>query len=454
MAFNAFRRTRSVLILGADFFSIVGIFSMLYFIRLEKLPDYLEPELWLIVATFLATLFISGTYFKGQNTILPRLPVRTFFICLSAGVICIFWVYLLGPSQFNNYFGRGVLPVGTVLIGIAATLFRLFINRRYFHHEEGLELLYLGFSDSAKAFLQESENHAEIRSISIMTDEPVDAATGNFRLLSPGDTKSILQQSWNGIILDPNHQSDQDEASRLVSLRLQGTPVLSLSDYYERNWYMVPVNHIGDEWFLQSHGFMMLGSPITLRVKRLVDVILSIVLGAIAAPIILLCALLIKLTSAGPVLFRQTRIGLQGRPFTIYKLRTMIKDAEAEGAQWAEDDDPRITAVGNFLRKSRLDELPQVWNVLRGEMSFIGPRPERPEFTHELAEQIPYYDLRHMVKPGISGWAQVIFPYGASTEDSLKKLQYELYYIKNQSLLLDLNIMLRTLATVFQRAGR
>ena len=132
----------------------------------------------------------------------------------------------------------------------------------------------------------------------------------------------------------------------------------------------------------------------------------------------------------------------------------MCHDAEAEGAQWAQNNDPRITGFGKFLRQTRLDELPQCWNVLLGTMSFVGPRPERPEFTAELSQEIPYYDLRHIIKPGITGWAQVIFPYGASTEDSLKKLQYELYYIKNQSLLLDLNIIIRTLLTVFQRGGR
>ncbi|MCL4158917.1 UNVERIFIED_CONTAM: hypothetical protein GTU68_002725 [Idotea baltica] len=198
----------------------------------------------------------------------------------------------------------------------------------------------------------------------------------------------------------------------------------------------------------------MLGNPTSIRVKRIIDIALSVILLIVSIPIICISAALIKSTSKGPIFFKQRRVGFQNSVFTIYKLRTMVVDAESNGAQWAKTNDPRITAVGNFLRASRLDELPQCWNVLKGEMSFVGPRPERPEFTKELADKIPYYDLRHMVKPGITGWAQVIFPYGASVEDSMKKLQYELYYIKNQSLLLDLNIILRTLITVFQRAGR
>ena len=191
-----------------------------------------------------------------------------------------------------------------------------------------------------------------------------------------------------------------------------------------------------------------------MRVKRLIDLILSSVLLAISAPLVVFFGLLIKLTSKGPMFFKQTRVGFKSELFTIYKLRTMAIDAEASGAQWAKKNDSRITPLGRFLRQTRIDELPQCWNVLKGNMSFVGPRPERPEFTKELTEKIPYYDLRHLVKPGLTGWAQVNYPYGASIEDSLKKLQYELYYIKNQTLLLDLNIMLRTLITVFQRAGR
>jgi lipopolysaccharide/colanic/teichoic acid biosynthesis glycosyltransferase len=163
---------------------------------------------------------------------------------------------------------------------------------------------------------------------------------------------------------------------------------------------------------------------------------------------------LTKIVSRGPVLFCQTRVGMHGKTFTIYKFRTMRIDAEKSGAQWAQDNDERITPLGNFFRSSRIDELPQCWNIIKGDMSIVGPRPERPEFTSSLAKEIPYYDLRHVVKPGLTGWAQVSYPYGASTEDSLRKLQYDLYYIKNYSLLLDLNILLRTVLVTIRRTGR
>lgn len=456
MALGSYSNARSLLILSCDFIAVCVIFSLVYFLRLNQFPDYWSLDLWLIVATLLTTLFISGTYFRERSTNLPKLPIRTFFVCVSAGVLCIFWVYLLGPYEFNNYFGRGVLPIGTILFGIVATLNRFVINRSHHRQEGGLELLYLGFSKSRTAFLNELNNHSEIRSVSIFSDSAtIDKnLSSRTHIIRNSDLDSALMQKWHCIVIDPDHHSDARETSKLVSLRLSGTPVLSLAEYYERQWYMVPVDHIQEDWFLRSQGFSMIGNPISIRIKRIIDIILSSILLMISIPIIILSAFLIKITSKGPIFFKQTRVGLKSETFTIYKLRTMINNAESQGAQWAETNDPRITLVGNFLRKSRLDELPQCWNVLKGDMSFVGPRPERPEFTKQLAKTIPYYDLRHMVKPGITGWAQVIFPYGASVDDSMKKLQYELYYIKNQSLLLDLNIILRTLITVFQRAGR
>jgi len=163
---------------------------------------------------------------------------------------------------------------------------------------------------------------------------------------------------------------------------------------------------------------------------------------------------LIKLNSAGPIFYRQKRVGKNGKIFEIAKFRSMFKDAEKNGAQWANEKDERITGMGKILRKTRIDELPQLWNVLKGEMSFIGPRPERPEFVEELQKQIPHYVMRHLVKPGLSGWAQIKFPYGASVEDAMEKLQYDLYYIKNRSFVLDLAITARTIAAVLSREGR
>jgi lipopolysaccharide/colanic/teichoic acid biosynthesis glycosyltransferase len=165
-------------------------------------------------------------------------------------------------------------------------------------------------------------------------------------------------------------------------------------------------------------------------------------------------AILVKISSPGPVLFRQTRVGRNEHPFTIYKFRSMVTDAEKDGAQWASEKDPRITKVGSFIRATRLDELPQLFNVLRGDMSIVGPRPERPEFITELSQKIPHYHLRHLVRPGLTGWAQVRYRYGSSFEDAAIKLTFDLYYVKNISMILDIKIALKTILTVLSRQGR
>ena len=448
------RGFRSLIVLAFDLVLIVSIFSGIYYLRLNKLPDFRSSDLWLIATTFIFVLFLAGTYFKEPNIRKPQLPIRTFLNCLGAGILCIGWVYLLGPQKFSEYFGRGILPAATLTCGIVTTLVRFFINLLYHRQEQGLELLYVGYSKSADAFWRELKNHQEVRSVTVVSNEDINSEFSGIHAWKQ-DLKPLLKgKKWQTVIVDPSRESSREEKQELINLRLRGTPILSLADFYEKFWHMIPVNDIGDNWFLRSQGFSMLGNPISGRVKRLIDIAMSIILMVVSIPILALCGFFIKLTSRGPVFFRQTRVGMQGKHFTIIKLRTMRLGAELNGAQWAKAVDPRITPFGSFLRKTRLDELPQCWNVLKGNMSFVGPRPERPEFTKELTVKIPYYDLRHLVKPGISGWAQVIYPYGASVEDSLKKLQYELYYIKNQSLLLDLNIMLRTLITIFQRSGR
>jgi exopolysaccharide biosynthesis polyprenyl glycosylphosphotransferase len=189
-------------------------------------------------------------------------------------------------------------------------------------------------------------------------------------------------------------------------------------------------------------------------VKRITGFVMAGVLVLLTLPLIGIIALAIKLDSKGPVFFKQNRCGVEGRPFKVLKFRSMIDDAEASsGPRWATDDDWRITRVGRILRKYRLDELPQIWNVLKGEMSFVGPRPERPEFVEKLTEMIPYYSQRHTVKPGITGWAQVCYRYGSSVQDALEKLKYDLFYAKNMSLAMDVMIMLKTIKIVLLKSG-
>jgi exopolysaccharide biosynthesis polyprenyl glycosylphosphotransferase len=222
---------------------------------------------------------------------------------------------------------------------------------------------------------------------------------------------------------------------------------------YEEIMGRLPVQHLSDTWIAFWSNFSP-SQDFQWKVKRAIDVIGAIVLLIVMSIPLAIAAVLIKLTSPGPVFYRQERVGMDGRTFQILKLRTMLQDAEKTGPQWATVNDDRVTFVGKYLRRLRLDEFPQLINVLRGEMSLTGPRPERPEFVHVLEKSIPHYVLRHMVKPGITGWAQVSYPYGASIFDARMKLEYDLYYIRHMGPIFDLRILLRTLHALLFGGGR
>lgn len=240
----------------------------------------------------------------------------------------------------------------------------------------------------------------------------------------------------------------------MLSCKLSGIEVLDAPTLYERITGKLLIENITPSWFIFCHGFQL--SAITMAAKRLTDIICGLVGILLFLPFAPLVMLAIMMDSPGPVLFRQIRVGKGDNNFVLYKFRTMRQDAEkTTGAVWASCSDCRITRVGSFLRKSRIDEIPQLINVLCGEMSLVGPRPERPEFVSKLKEVIPYYSERHFVKPGATGWAQVSYPYGASVEDAIEKLRYDLYYIKNLSLLFDIKIIIQTILVVlFQKGGR
>ena len=239
----------------------------------------------------------------------------------------------------------------------------------------------------------------------------------------------------------------------LLSMKLnQGVSFDHLASVYEQYTGKIAVENLRPSWLIFSEGFRRHVWQET--AKRCFDVVLAVVGLVLALPLMALTAGALKWLSPGPVLYSQRRVGKNGAPFTIYKFRSMRVDAEAgTGAVWATVGDPRVTPVGRFLRRTRLDELPQLWNVLRGDMSFVGPRPERPEFISELTQEIPYYGQRHAVRPGLTGWAQIRHRYGASVDDSLEKLQYDLFYIKHLSIAFDLFIMLETVKTVLTRQG-
>jgi len=238
----------------------------------------------------------------------------------------------------------------------------------------------------------------------------------------------------------------------LLRIKTAGVHVNDFSSFIERETGRVDLDTLNPSWLIFSDGFSS-GRALSSFAKRVFDIAASGLLLLVSFPVIALFALLVKLDSRGPAFFRQRRIGLYGEPFDLIKLRSMRSDAEKDGARWAEKDDPRITRVGRFIRTVRIDELPQTWSVLCGHMSFVGPRPEVPAFVEDLEDKLPFYAERHMVKPGITGWAQINYPYGASVEDARGKLEYDLYYAKNYTPFLDLLILLQTLRVILWPEG-
>ena len=263
----------------------------------------------------------------------------------------------------------------------------------------------------------------------------------------------VIDLAASEVVLALEERRNSLPVADLLTIKTTGVHVNDLSSFLERETGRVDLDSVNPSWFIFSDGFSS-GRRLSTLFKRSFDIFLSFLLLLLTGPIILLFALLIKLESRGGSFFKQERVGLYGQTFNILKLRSMCSDAEIGGeAIWATKNDPRITRIGRFIRKVRIDELPQAWSVLKGEMSFVGPRPERPQFVNDLQTKMPFYAERHIVKPGITGWAQINYPYGASTEDARHKLEYDLYYAKNYTPFLDLLIILQTIRVILWPEG-
>ena len=326
---------------------------------------------------------------------------------------------ILGASAFR----RRVLVLGA---GLRAQRLRELGDRP----ESGFVIVgYVGMSDGVHV-VEEAINRSAIHNLTRYVEN-----------LGVSEVVLALEERRNALPLKD-----------LLRIKTAGVHVNDFSSFIERETGRVDLDTVNPSWLIFSDGFSS-GRAVSSVAKRIFDMTVSALLLALTGPLIVIFAILVKLDSKGPAFFRQTRVGLFGQNFAVLKLRSMRTDAEVNGAQWATLDDPRVTRLGRFIRKVRIDELPQAWSVLKGEMSFVGPRPERPEFVADLEEQLPYYAERHMVKPGITGWAQVNYPYGASVEDSRHKLEYDLYYAKNYTPFLDLLILLQTLRVVLWHEG-
>src|SRR5712691_5505194 len=356
--------------------------------------------------------------------------------------------------------GRGVSLISLPLALLLMVGWRVTIHWILGHPEVGERILIVGSGPFAVEIARETLGRADagFRVVGFVDNDP--ALVGR-SLINPkviGLTSELVSlvrsESIDRLVVAIGDRRGQFPTQELLRLSLSGDVSIEESaSFYERLTGRVLLDMIRPSWLIfSSRG----RRARTNEVLRIVIHRLVALLGAVLSlPIALLAAMLIKIDSRGPVLYKQVRVGRNGRVFTLMKFRSMRTDAEKDGPVWASTEDDRMTRVGRFIRKVRVDEIPQFWNILRGDMSFVGPRPERPHFVAQLAQEIPYYEQRHLIAPGLTGWAQIKYPYGASIEDARQKLQYELYYIKNQSLTLDAIIMFETIKTILLgRGGR
>lgn len=407
---------------GGRFFVIYSIFIFSHYVF-----DLYEPRHW------------RSSLFS---------PLKIIFASATAALVIFAWLYFFA-SAASGIYGRGVLLVAIFIFTLFALAFRHLVNQTQVKRTENLEWLLVSNEGSYITLAKDWERF-RLGGRLVWQD-----------LHGFADDKSVLEKllskTWAGVIVDSQVTSNSDHVvTRLfMDARLSGRVVLSLLNFYEFYCGKVPVRNLSDSWFAFTDGFSIIHSQVSMRLKRVSDIILSLLLLIILSPLMLLSFLLIKLESRGDALYKQVRVGQSGTHFTMWKFRSMRQDAEKDtGAKWAAKNDDRVTRWGRIMRKTRLDELPQLWNILKGDMSFIGPRPERPEFTNELRKKIQFYDFRHLVKPGLTGWAQVMYPYGASVEDAVEKLQFDLFYIKNYSFTRDIEIILKTISVVLFGAGR
>ncbi|CAK7012576.1 MAG: hypothetical protein DESF_00498 [Desulfovibrio sp.] len=406
---------------GASLFTV--FFYMLFFYILDAYnvgnEDFKETTGRVIVACLLAIISSATASYAFQHWRFDRKTITLLFalsFCLS---LLWRWLYHLNADRLTH-------PLRILLVGVDR-------------------------AGKVRQLLAEGLPQAEIIGYVGERDQGPDAGP----CLGPPFLALDIAQEKNAtmILLLPDAPIDDDIAHELLQAKLRGRMVVDIRSFYEHVVQRLPLSQITDEWLLQTEGFSLNTRGSLRRLKRALDVLISLLLLIPATPVMLLTALIVRLESPGPVIYKQDRVGLFEKEFTVYKFRSMRADAEKNGAVWASAQDSRVTFFGRFIRKVRIDELPQIWNILKGDMSFIGPRPERMAFVLKLKETIPYYSLRHTVKPGLTGWAQVCYPYGASEEDARRKLEYDLYYIKNMSILLDINIIFKTIGVVLFPKG-
>ncbi|MFN3863898.1 MAG: TIGR03013 family XrtA/PEP-CTERM system glycosyltransferase [Erythrobacter sp.] len=448
----------AVLLLGLlDLGLLVLASELAWRLRASQIGMAIEgfEERWLALtgtATIIWLAMIAvGVY--GPNALRSlRFAGARVLVAISLGIIALAVIDFIFPSDF---FWRSTLlyTMGLAIFVLMAD--RLLLNSFLGSSAFRRRVMVLGAGDRAQR-LRELADRPEAGFAIVAYI----AMSDNQRVVEEAIPRSAIHDlgrfvenlGVSEVVLALQERRNALPLKDLLRIKTKGVHVNEFSSFIERETGRIDLDTVNPSWLIFSDGFSST-RMFSSAVKRIFDITASLILLVLTLPVIALFAVLVKLDSKGPAFFRQTRVGLYGEPFTLIKLRSMRIDAEKDGAKWAEKDDPRITRLGRFIRKVRIDELPQTWSVLKGEMSFVGPRPEVPSFVESLEEELPFYGERHMVKPGITGWAQINYPYGASVEDSRCKLEYDLYYAKNYTPFLDFVILLQTLRVILWPEG-
>ena len=422
---------------------------------LPWIVDYNTGASLLYVAVHLGFLYVMDAY-GPDHDYRERRHIFRLWVAATAGFGLLMMLHFAFP--FWGW-GRRITVLVYLSFGSLLTAWRNAASRTRPKRRGSLRTLIVGAGDAGRAIIDVIRSNAEHRGaqpllgfIDECRDQPVDdlpVLGGASELLDIVKRQGVKRL----IVAEPSCMSD-DLIATLLRAKAMGVQIVDMPTVYKNLTGMLPIRHIASTWIIFGPGFADRPTPLR-AIQRIVDIVISAGILIAVSPLMLAAAVAVKLTDRGPIFFTQERLGRNEKPFQMYKLRTMVVDAEARtGAVWSQGSgDPRVTRIGRFLRRSRLDEVPQLWNVIRGDMAMVGPRPEREHFVRALEAQIPFYSLRFASKPGVTGWAQVMYRYGASVEDSAVKLQYELYSVQEMNPALYSLILFKTVQTVLVRPG-
>jgi exopolysaccharide biosynthesis polyprenyl glycosylphosphotransferase len=439
-------RKASLLLLAADIVSLALIFNLVSYVRGVSA----EPFLWPLIAPtiiFVVSLHLIDGYGASSDMMSLDYASLHLIAVFSAALATILLTFGFIPAGFELQSSRAAILLSFALIAPVSLAYRRMYYARNLGARGELNLIFVGEKADFDVFNAECVRMNTIRPV--VHVDPRDNF-GSFQSVLDSISQSKLQVEAI-VVKESGRELPSNIPLKLVQLYFDGIPTYTLEIFHQVYWRKIPLYRINPIWLLQE-GFRIAREPVFERIKRGSDIVLSIIGLVLAAPVVALAALAIKLDDQGPVFFTQTRIGWHRVPFNLLKLRTMYK-REGAGDLYTRPGDARITRVGRILRSARLDELPQLWNVLVGQMSLIGPRAEWDRLVAEYEREIPSYHFRHLVKPGITGWAQVNYRYGTGIEDTLRKLEYDLYYIRNYSFMLDASIVLKTLHVMLLQKG-